>query len=503
VKRVAILIPLLCSVSLTAQVRISVAADRPVRTMLGGMGASWHAIEDPKAGKRPDGGMLAGSAWGANPPADDARAWKELTRHADWLGLDWCRVEVEQRMYEPKRREFSWDNDEMRILYRILDWAEKRGVDVFLQQMWSGTHWNAYPELRPSLLGRLISAPLSMDDFAYGLGEFVEHLTRVKKYRSIKWLSINNEPGYNWSWWQGPDGKPLPITPGLAAARKELDRRGISLPLSGPDWTDLPELVPSKIDFNEHIGAYDIHSYFANFDGGKGGYPLSTAEARLRRWAYWAHSRKKPFFLSEVGTMVFGWRDSNPGPGSYESGVKDASLVVRGIRAGVDGFNRWSFTNRGDLDGQWQLVDTWDIESGKLRTKFTPHPNAYYLYGLLSRFTAKGSTTMPVSISPGYSEKERQLVATALKSPKGQFSLLVVNEREEDVPANFTATGLAGGVKLNRYRMTLSERDRADVSVRPAVRFAAESFADTVPRMSVTVYTTYNLKPFAAGITLD
>lgn len=193
--------------------------------------------------------------------------------------------------------------------------------------------------------------------------------------------------------------------------------------------------------------------------------------------------------------MVFGWRDRDPGPGSHESGVKDAALVVRGIRAGVDGFNRWSFTNRGDLDGQWQLVDTWDVDAGKLRAKFTPHPNVYYLYGLLSRFTAKGSSVLPVEISPAYGGKQRQLVAAALRSPRGQFSLIVVNERDQDVTASFTLAGLERGVRLSRHRVTRAGRDQA--------RVAAASFADTVPAMSVAVYTTYRLKPSAKGVTAE
>jgi hypothetical protein len=35
------------------------------------------------------------------------------------------------------------------------------------------------------------------------------------------------------------------------------------------------------------------------------------------------------------------------------------------MEAGVSAFNRWSFTNRGDLDGQWQLIRTWDMENKK------------------------------------------------------------------------------------------------------------------------------------------
>lgn len=485
-------------------VEIRVQADRALRKMQGGIGASFHAIEEPKPGQRPTGGVWAGSAWGANPPAEDEAAWRSLFRHANWLGLDWCRVEIEQRMYEPKRRQFDWDNPEMRILYRILDWAEKNGVDVFLQQMWANVEWNAYPELRSTMPGRLVSAPASLEDFAYGFGEMVQHLARVRGYRSIRWVSINNEPGWDWSWWQGPDGQPLPISPAFAVVRKELDRRGIRIPISGPDWTDLPELEPANIDFDPHIGAYDLHSYNAYFDGISFGYPLSVAEKRLEQWAKWAHDRGKPMFLSELGTMAFGFQGKEPGPGVYESGLKDAALVVRGLRAGVDGFNRWSFVNRGDLDGQWQLVDTWDIDEGKIKAQFSPHPNTYYLFGILSRFTAKHSDVLPATVEGKFDPNARRLVAAAVRSPKGQLSLLVVNEMYWDVDAEISVAGLSGKTVLHRYAITGADRDRADVVVKPAAQFALSAgksgFTDRIPRLSVTVYSTYELNHDRPGV---
>jgi hypothetical protein len=104
-----------------------------------------------------------------------------------------------------------------------------------------------------------------MEEFAFGIGELVEHLVRKRGYRSIRWLSINNEPSHDsFSWWQDGQLKALSITPGLVAVRKELDRRGIDLPLSGPDWTDQPALDKSTIDFDPYIGAYDLHSYFSD-----------------------------------------------------------------------------------------------------------------------------------------------------------------------------------------------------------------------------------------------
>ena len=96
------------------------------------------------------------------------RAWRQIYRHADWLGLDFCRVELEQRIYEPERDQFTWDSPEMRILYRILDWCERRHVDVFLQQMWGNVDWNAWPEFRGDPVKRVHSGPYSMEEFADG-----------------------------------------------------------------------------------------------------------------------------------------------------------------------------------------------------------------------------------------------------------------------------------------------------------------------------------------------
>ena len=109
-------------------VEVNVDLNKVTNVMRGGIGASWHAIEKPI----PIG--HGGSGWGAYPPADDERAWQQIYRHAGWLGLDWNRVEIEQRIYEPERGHFTFDSPEMRILYRILDWNQQHGADVFFQQ---------------------------------------------------------------------------------------------------------------------------------------------------------------------------------------------------------------------------------------------------------------------------------------------------------------------------------------------------------------------------------
>ncbi len=489
-----------------APVKITMNLGGMTRTMRGGIGASWHAIENPIP---VDGDTShGGSAWGANPAADDTKAWRQIYRLADWLGLDFCRVEVEQRMYEPERGNFTWESPEMLVLYGILDWCERRKVDVFFQQMWGNVDWNTYPEWRNDPIRRVHSGPASLQDFAEGLAALMEYLVQTKHYTCIRWLSISNEPGYDWSWWQKPPNVPMPLTPALAAVRKALDSRGIEVPLSGPDWTDLPEFNREKIDFDSLVGAYDLHSYYAGFDWlPKEGYPLAQAEKRLADWAAWSRSHGKPLFLSELGTMVFGWRGRNPGPGSYESALKDAELVIRGMAAGVDGFNRWSFINRGDLDGQWQLIDTWDMEQKKLVKTPLPHPNAFYVFGLLSRFSAKHSGLYGITVQGGQVDGKRRVFAAALRSPQGEITLLVLNDAPTAWPATFVSQGLNRSVTLHKYQMSPEQRDRADVNIKPLGHFKLQEgsggFQDSLPASSLTVYSTYKRGHGDAGIITD
>lgn len=474
--------------------------------MKGGIGASIHAIAGELPYNPATGESWSGSGWGGNPDPGDSKHWDELFKHAEWLGMSWCRVELEQHVYEPEKRSFNWDNVEMQTLYRVLDWAQQRNIDVFLQQFWANVAWNAYPGNADDPVKRLRSAPRSLEEWAYGLGELVEHLMRDKGYTCIRWLCVSNEPGWDsFSWWQDSEMKAVPITPGMKAAREELDRRGLTLPISGPDWTDLPELDPAKVDFDGYVGAYDLHSYNAVFDAMEpNGYTLAEAEKRLCAWSKWAHERNKPLFLSEFGTMAYGWGGDDLAPACYMSGLKNASLVVRGINAGVDGFNRWSFTNRGDLDGQWQLVRTWDVDQNRLLDVFAPQPNAYYQFAMLSRFVPKYSGVLATAVDASYRKKDRKLVAAALRTPKGNTTIIVVNESYRAADVSIELEGLPHPLTLQRYSLTKADEDKTRVDLRPERSVSvADKLTDQIPPMSIVIYSTYNLGPNDAGIATE
>lgn len=488
-------------------VEISIDCGKKINTMRGGLGASWHAMETeiPYGVKHPvfTSYSHGGSGWGGYPLAEDEQAWQQIYRHASWLGLDWNRVEIEQRVYEPERDKFTFGNPEMRILYRILDWNQKNGADVFFQQMWCNTAWLAHPEFRDDPVGRVHSAPNDLDAFADGLATLMEHLIKKRGYTCIKWLCINNEPGASFSWWQAPPNKALDITPGLVAVRKALDKRGLNLPLSGPDTTSaFSASTKQKFAGMTCLGAYDVHDYGADFDFRTKGH-IAGQEAAAAAWAERAHGEGRPLFLSEFGTMAYGWVPDKPGPSCPQSALAGSELVIRLANAGVDGFNRWSFLNRGDLDGQWQLVDTWDRQQKKLLAEFPPHPNSYFCLGLLSRFTAKFSAVLATQVSPASVVGWQRVFGAAFRSPQGNLTIAIVNDAPLDFPLKLSLTGAPPSSLFHRYRYTEAERDRADIKVNPQPVAGATAWKDTLPRNSLTIYSTYKLDHDKPGVIAD
>ncbi len=411
--------------------QIHINPEQVIHTITGGIGASWHALskEIPLNNEKYDYPVRIinprGSAYGGNPPVNDNLAWEQINYHAKWLGLNFIRVELSQHMYEPERNVFDWNNDEMLALYKILNWCETNGADVFLQQMWRHVEWNAYPGVHP-----LLSAPYSVEDFADGIGVLIDHLINKKSYSCIKYFCITNEPpGGSWGYWWSYGSYSGPTTQALKKVRETLNEKKINIPLSGPDWTSLPPLDESKIDFDPYLGAYDIHSYEGiDVEG----------EKIIGDWVKWAHNHNKSFFLTEFGNMNLGWGGNDPGPKSFAASLSNASDIITGLNLGVDGFNRWSFTNRGDLDGQWQLIRTWNIEKKCYLRNILPENSAYFGFGIISRFIGKYSRILELNFENNYIG----IKAAAILNKNNLITIFVINSDAENRVVNLEIKGI-------------------------------------------------------------
>lgn len=478
---------------------IRVDLNQPIHTMRGGIGASWHAI-GPTPYYYPDligrnNRECRGSAFGGNPPLEPQydQAWADLLHHARWLGLDFIRVEISLRMFNPERNQYTWDNDEMRTLDRILQFCQTNHVDVYLTMMHQDVEWNAHPGVC-----RLQSSPRSVADFAKSYATLLARLVQTNGYSCIQWVTVNNEPGMGSGWWQGPDKQADSIMPAIHALRAALDQRGLqAVAISGPDGHRLrwPGFDPQ----DPAVGALSLHDYGNLQSMHKSQEAVAVAQAR-----------GVPFFLAEFGyffaapfegdRMALGGPRSEA-PKSYSAQMLNAEKVLTGLNQGVDGFNRWSFVNRGDLDGQWQMVRTWNPNTWDFYHRVTPEPVPYYCYGILTRFAAKHSTILRVTCP------DPNLMAAALQSPQKQITLYLLNESPQPQRVDLQLEGLNQAMELRRYEVTESALAQPTFRLTPREVLTASptnhELTVELPGESITACTTFQLTNEADGITQE
>lgn len=470
------------------------------------MGATFYPMNDsiPVV----DSNSYGGSAWGGVPDSKNEAAWQQIYQHLDWLGFDWCRVEIEHRLFEPEKGNFTWQQTEMLNLYRFLDYCQLNKVDVFLQERYPNVAWLTPKEWQNNAILKVQAAPTDLNAWADGLVTLMDYLINKKLYTCIKYLSIVNEPEANWSWWkQYPDNSSISITPALALMRQKLDAANIKTPLSGPDWSIDIKGGYRPMDFNKSVGAYDLHSYNAKPDWWKPSFkwPLGTmrlTERIFKPYVDTAHAEGKPFFLTEFGSFYQGFSRTSALPTDYYSVLKDVQMVVRFTNLGVDGFNKWSLINRGDLDGQWQIINTWDTATHSILPHITPHINHYYLYGLLTRLTPKYATILDTKVGYSVVDNQRRVYATTYKGKDDNYSIVIVNDCDRSFTGKIQLTNLPIAKPIYKYEITEAAKDKENILINPKKFSNARNNNRkiTIAPNSLLILSTYYLLPYDKGI---
>lgn len=492
-----------CCQNNAPHVKVRIEPDSIINVMQAGIGASIHAIEDSLTVSTDNNKYRSwgGSAWGGNPMPGDTARWNQVFRHCDWLGLDFCRVEIDHKMYEPQKGVLDTSNREMKILFTWLDYCQSRNIDVLLQEMWPNVDWLTYPEMLKDPVKKLRSAPNDLNAWGQGFARLLEYLYHHRNYTCIKYLSVANEPHQSWSWWQLPDGSSQRIEPALKILKELLEDKKVPVKLAGPDiWYNCNE-VP--LPCQPYVGAYSVHDYGAIFDWWENVYiswpmsPISNAEKNIRCLKQKAREDgNKPFLIAEHGTMMFGYEASAKGPGHYLSLLKDVQYVIRMSNAGVDGFNRWSLINRGDLDGQWQMIETWDPKKFRLLDTIAPKANAYYMYGLLTRFIPKYAEVLYTQVTGGADTLQRVFAATFRNQTDKNISICITNDSEVEYQLDCK---LPAGQTFYRYQVLYSHKDKNIVEISP-LEAHSSSASVVLPGRSLMVLSTYQLYMGDKGI---
>lgn len=509
------LLSLLVIIPSISQIKIKIYPDSIVNQMAAGFGCNTYAMLDSVPvvyDEQHNYRSWGGSAWGATPEATDQKAWAKIVSYLDWLGIDYTRLNLEHRIFQPQKGQFSFDNREMQILYKQLDYFEKKGVIVHLQEMYPNAKWLAHKELQSTSLGIIKSGPADLEAWSDGIVALLKHLTQEKKYTCIKYFGIVNEPQHTWSWWKGPDGKTSqPIIPALDLLKKKLVKSRLNIPLTGPEemfyhW----EVKNTQKNYSPYVGAFTYHEYMTILDwwdsnNSKDWYPtLKSFSEPVKTAVGIAHSQGKPFFFSEHGTMHFGLNKDDRGPSTFDAVMKDVEFGMRFSNLGVDGFSRWSLLNRGNLDGQWGFIETFDRSTLKLLEpeKYTPKENTFYGYGMLTRFTYKNSNVVKSEIQSSGNDSTSHLFTTTFLSPsKKDASIYIINDKHlnSNVEINLDMNE-AKYKKWYKYEFSIADRNKTDVKIKPLEELPAKKTNALIKGMSIVVYSTIKLNPEDAGL---
>lgn len=514
-KKIYLLLSLLLFGKSYAQIKLQISPDSIINQMAAGFGCNTYAMLDSVpvvCDKNCNYRSWGGSAWGATPEASDTKAWDKIYEYMDWLGMDYTRLNLEHRVFEPEKGKFSFDNREMQVLYKQLDYFEKKGTIVQLQEMYPNAKWLAHKELQSNAVDIVKSGPADLEAWSDGIIALLKHLIGVKKYTCIKYFGIANEPHHGWSWWKNSDGKTSQyIVPALDIMKKKLLKNKLNIPLTGPEemfyhW----EAKNTQINFSPYVDAFSYHEYMTTIDWwdaaeNKDWYPtLKSFTEPLRNAVTIAHKQKKPFFFAEHGTMHFGILKDARGPSTFSAVMKDVEFAVRYANLGVDGFSRWSLLNRGNLDGQWGFIETFDRSKLTLLQpdKYTPKENTFYGYGMLTRFTYKNSYVVKTTIKANPTDSSSHLFAAAFLSPsQADVTIYIVNDKQinSNLELNLDMN-IAKYKKWYKYEFSIADRNKTDVKIDVIQELASKNTTALIKGNSIVVYSTKKLNHDDVGL---
>lgn len=311
-----------------------------------------------------------GVQWSAYPHADSENSeWGDLMTDEKWdmnyKRLDFMKPRVVRVIDQANWRYLEgftesgdpiieYNNQEVRSLYKLLDYCQKNDIAVMLGE------WGApfqvhdidskfHNEIKDARDPRWLKM----------ITDWLKHLVVDKGYTCIKYYNLVNEVNGNWSSiagdWEEWSEAVLALNENLKAAGL-LQYLSIIGPdsvrwhfpnnkINGKDW-----VYKSIEELDSIMSCYDVHDYpeleFI-YSGEFGKYYESLAEA--------AHKVNKPIIMGELGSFKdtpeniarikadpYSSTDSQMAVYDFKYGVDMADATIQTMNAGVDGVVAWA-----------------------------------------------------------------------------------------------------------------------------------------------------------------
>ena len=383
--------------------------------------------------------------------------WEIWLRRLDILRLDHCRVKIVSDWFEPQNDDdspdtlslegFSWDNLHMTALYRVLDACQERGIFVNLSfyGVSIGNEWLA-TQYDPGVQPNWISRPKDLNEFAENVFAALYYLRYEREYTCINEFSVYPEPELNF----------------LAADRSFIFS----------DYYELIRTVDAKLkregirrDF-VFSGASEVanHNRLRELAGNVGEcldkfngswYCFrDNADAMLlaagtEPYVYTACEYGKPYGAAELGSADY---ESNNTFGTFSHALYMTRFATAALAQGFTSMSYWilgSVYYDGTLlpSGLWKFKDQ----------DWAPNCN-YYTYGLLTRYTERGSLVYRMD------SDQPDLAAVAMCSEEGKWTYAFTYDGDQ--PCGIAVINPhADRLSLKEYRVTEEELPAGEAMV--------------------------------------
>lgn len=406
--------------------------------------------------------------------SDDASAiWPDLFRRMDYNGDDWVRVGIWSSNFVPKsyapggdtgqKYEYSFDSPYTRKLCAILQQLKDRKKDALLT-VWrasfdDGAHFSDVPNANwllgavydPSLAGKPEGwLPYSDSRFAEGLAAFIRYLRVDKGLTNAKYVSIWNEPYANWvetgTWYDRFYG----IYERLDSQLKAQGIRG-SVSILGTEEVgtgfSAPDMAREMIKRKSPVDVVAIHDYEAGMNtptDATSEYPAAASAKAYGEAVSLLRKGKpvRPLAITEIG--AYGANSRTGERANMVNMLGMSEYVVRCLNAGVGGFLKWQF----NVPGAAPVTQHSAFE--ETAGGITENAGPYWGWTAMMRWTVKGSSILSTKVSTAKDALGfERVTATALRSPKGYTTVIVVNSGRK--PKTVTITGLSGRRAFHHY----------------------------------------------------
>ena len=464
--------------------------------------------------------------------------WTTYTNLIKFLKPKIVRLGVNLPSWSPSYNTYTYNSEWMQNAYKLLDLFKSINTNVILANWWtSGNYPDNFWWSETTRNGsndpdgmKRNDHPYDADKFAEAIAHCVEYLRNTKNYTNIKYVSIWNEPDWNYVSatarypYDVNDGENTfwPLYSKLSAA---LTSKGVrsSVGIVGPETSWIGRFGPpiktyvknpesgKPQQFGQVVDQIAVHDYDSlpdydtrTFDGSRDFSKLKDVIDTCKDIrtsvdnTYTSNGKTAPpFFITEIG---------NPGYGGYyddasavgNDGLFLSEMEVRYLAEGFDATMRWNLTTTTQAD----IFDTVfrPIDFDGSTNTFKIRGEAYYSNAVIARYLERNSSVYNFSIS-GAGDPQRVFVAP-IKGNDNQWTILFVNNDYEDRQVNLDISALGISDGTNFYEFEWRASDPNGIRCNQALKYKGKKISIPLKARSVMSFTMRGGSDFTSGAML-